>query len=885
MRRDPQRQKVLLVDSKGNQTVIEHNKNGHTLSARDAAGLVSENAYDPNGQLIYSSVTPGSPPESQIFDAGNRKLISIVGAEQTEVQYDEAGFPTKQIDPAGRVSEYVYEKGLLRRFESPSGALWKFDYDERGELRAFSMPNGRVIQRTVSNDWRTETLADNYGVMEIVTYDDLGRMILFEDSGGFKTRIWYGKRDELTIATLPDGGVVRYEYDAEGNLIRDTNELGQITEYTFTPFGHLASTVRSGVWRLGREYDTEDNMVAVTTPAGAVARMEYNSRSLMTALRSFDGRETSFRYDNRNQLASCTELPSGNKIEYSYGGQSEVLRAVYSDGGFIDTQYAANGNIIGLANESCQLKFEWDPDGNLIRESRGNDWVEYEYDSLGNVSSVSSSWGIYLNYGWDLRGRLIAASLGSAQTYQFGYDGRDLVTSCLWPNGFDERMVYDSTARLIGSRLYDRSGSEIHRVDYTYDAADRLVRVSRHDGVIVEYFYDPLDRVTHVHRNGALAESYDYDLDGNLLRLRDGTPLEAQRGGRIRFAGSNREVEYNDSGGLARQTVDGKTFAYGYNAMGQLTTVTDHLGNRTEFAYDALGRRLRKISRGGSTDYLWTSLAPLAERSSTGPVNFLFLPGSFFLKAADNGAPFSFVLDHLGSPICAFSGLEEPPIETERSLWSELMPASQPASLPRMGRLGQYWDDEIGLYYNWHRYYDPALARYLQPDPLDLSGGLNLYAYPEQPLAWVDPFGLYTCRIKMNECWNEAQEADAAKKLDSLNEKKKENKNRRKPGRNCYQTAAERWKYCKGKGRLTKDQLKDKRQFRLPCKVQHIDHILEKQLKGGDDCDNLQALNAKVNMSFGAQILRCRRAAGWRTPSSFQFYKTKTIPCKPGEEC
>jgi len=31
---------------------------------------------------------------------------------------------------------------------------------------------------------------------------------------------------------------------------------------------------------------------------------------------------------------------------------------------------------------------------------------------------------------------------------------------------------------------------------------------------------------------------------------------------------------------------------------------------------------------------------------------------------------------------------------------------------------GQYYDEETGLHYNNHRYYDPATGRYLTPDPI-----------------------------------------------------------------------------------------------------------------------------------------------------------------------
>ena len=55
---------------------------------------------------------------------------------------------------------------------------------------------------------------------------------------------------------------------------------------------------------------------------------------------------------------------------------------------------------------------------------------------------------------------------------------------------------------------------------------------------------------------------------------------------------------------------------------------------------------------------------------------------------------------------------------------------------------GQYYDDETGLHYNRHRYYNPISGRFISPDPIGLLGGINLYQYAPNTVQWVDPWGL-----------------------------------------------------------------------------------------------------------------------------------------------
>lgn len=56
---------------------------------------------------------------------------------------------------------------------------------------------------------------------------------------------------------------------------------------------------------------------------------------------------------------------------------------------------------------------------------------------------------------------------------------------------------------------------------------------------------------------------------------------------------------------------------------------------------------------------------------------------------------------------------------------------------------GQYEDDETGLHYNYHRYYDPETGRYIKADPIGLDGGINYFAYvSNSPINQIDFLGL-----------------------------------------------------------------------------------------------------------------------------------------------
>jgi len=56
---------------------------------------------------------------------------------------------------------------------------------------------------------------------------------------------------------------------------------------------------------------------------------------------------------------------------------------------------------------------------------------------------------------------------------------------------------------------------------------------------------------------------------------------------------------------------------------------------------------------------------------------------------------------------------------------------------------GQYFDDETGMHYNWHRYYRPETGHYLNADSLGINAALNLYTYAyNSPYMFTDKDGM-----------------------------------------------------------------------------------------------------------------------------------------------
>ena len=105
-----------------------------------------------------------------------------------------------------------------------------------------------------------------------------------------------------------------------------------------------------------------------------------------------------------------------------------------------------------------------------------------------------------------------------------------------------------------------------------------------------------------------------------------------------------------------------------------------------------------------------------------------------------------FHCDHLGTPIALSDDTGTIVWQATYDPWGNILEEYNPDAIEQPIRFqGQQFDPESGLHYNRHRYYDPAIGSYVTQDPIGLAGGRNTYAYPTNPLQYVDPFGLLGC--------------------------------------------------------------------------------------------------------------------------------------------
>jgi RHS repeat-associated protein len=176
-----------------------------------------------------------------------------------------------------------------------------------------------------------------------------------------------------------------------------------------------------------------------------------------------------------------------------------------------------------------------------------------------------------------------------------------------------------------------------------------------------------------------------------------------------------------------------------------------------EFLYDVYARRVsKKVLRHDTqgditlshTHYIWDRVALLQEVDVLGPEpevtrSYAYLEQGDEVSVGHldeaTGRWVYYHADHNGTPEELLDPQGNVVGRLARETFGKVSAASGETTAIRFP--GQYADEETGLHYNRYRYYDPEAGRYISPDPINLSGGPNLYAYGPNPIGWFDPMG------------------------------------------------------------------------------------------------------------------------------------------------
>jgi len=166
-------------------------------------------------------------------------------------------------------------------------------------------------------------------------------------------------------------------------------------------------------------------------------------------------------------------------------------------------------------------------------------------------------------------------------------------------------------------------------------------------------------------------------------------------------------------------------------------------GQVTEYAYDPLGRRIRKKDEFGETTFLWNGDVLLSEQRGHKEKLYLYEPNSFKpLAFIENNQCYFYHLDHLGTPQ-ELTDWEGNVVWSARyQVYGNVVRKDVEQVENNLRFAGQYFDEETGFHYNRHRYYDPNTGQFTQQDPIGLLGGINNYRYAPNPVDWTDPLGM-----------------------------------------------------------------------------------------------------------------------------------------------
>ncbi|ENA6073713.1 RHS repeat protein, partial [Shigella boydii] len=415
----------------------------------------------------------------------------------------------------------------------------------------------------------------------------------------------------------------------------------------------------------------------------------------------------------------------------------------------LSTAYTPAGQLQSQHLNSLQYDrdYTWNDNGELIRISSPRQTRSYSYSTTGRLTGVhttAANLDIRIPYATDPAGnRLPDPELHPDSTLSMWPDNR-IARDAHYLYRYDRHGRLTEKTDLIPEGGIRTDDERTHR--YHYDSQHRLVHYTRtqYAEPLVEsrYLYDPLGR-----RVAKRVWRRERDLTGWMSLSRK--PEVTWYG----WDGDRLTTIQNDRSRI--QTI------YQPGSFTPLIRVETATGELAKTQRRSLADTLQQSGGedGGSVvfppvlvqmlDRLESEI--LADRVSEESRRWLASCGLTVAQMQSQMDPVYtparkihlYHCDHRGLPLALISTEGATAWCAEYDEWSNLLSDENPHHLQQLIRLpGQQYDEESGLYYNRHRYYDPLQGRYITQDPIGLKGGWNFYQYPLNPVINVDPQGL-----------------------------------------------------------------------------------------------------------------------------------------------
>src|ERR1017187_2775102 len=574
---------------------------------RQVSGLTA--VFDIDGRL-EAFAQPGPRLDSRVqfrYDDLNRlSTVLGVGNRGLEFTYAAGSFLIKQMrDHSGRLWRYFYnDHGELQEVCDPAGRTRRYVYDgwngriasERKTtvtkaLRAMrsvfaftSSASSAAPVALVTNSYTTEQRVhlqtDAFGNQPRFEYNPFARTTAVTDPAGYSTLYCFDEAGSTTKVRSPGGGTTEYVFDDRRNLLAEIDPLGHATEYvdfkdvrileTHLEFGRRALGNRSGYLSLtaadlARGYDGDGNPPLIRDSAGQTTRLDNYTPFGQPRLTTLPNQSTIHTvFDDRSglPLRRTSELTAGRMVPLRSVEQWE-----YDDIGNCLRHRVWAEDLDGRLSTQVQIE-EFDYQSEFHQLAAHRKWTEDE----GNGASLASE----VRYKWDSLGRLIEeASLrgtpsggpSELSVKQFSYDTLGHRISETQPDGSAVVMEYDTDGKRTESFLVLNPDHQ----NLSQVPVDRKLNRCR-------VTYDCLGRsVQLTDPNGAVTTRI-WDECGRCTRIID--PF-----------GIARTFQYDRDGRLIEESTEsGQTMRFDYDPAGRETRRRSSLGFERHIIRDVLGR-------------------------------------------------------------------------------------------------------------------------------------------------------------------------------------------------------------------------------------------------------------------------------------------------------